>query len=443
MATPTPAPAPAPASAATPAPASAAIPAPASVPGALDPLGEPTEPVRPTFQASLVLAGFGMWMAFLTPLQVLIPAQVSAAGDAGKVGNLAWVTGIGAAFALVSNPLAGALSDRTTSRFGRRHPWTLGGALVGAAALLLLATAHTVPALLVCWCLAQVGLNTMLASLTASVPDQVPHAQRATVSALYGLTQPLGPVVGVVLVTTVVTGVLPAYALVGAVVVLGAAVFVTTTADPPLPPALRPRFRWREFLAGFWIDPRQAPDFAWAWLTRFLVMLGQALGTGYLLYFLQDVIRREDPASGVAVLTGVYAVALLATIVVSGVLSDRLRRRKVFVAVSSVVMAVGALLVIVSPTWSATLVAAAVLGAGFGVYLAVDIALMSEVLPAARDRAKDLGVINIANTLPQLVAPVVAASLIGATGGYRALFVAALVAPVLGAVAVRQIRSVG
>ncbi len=155
--------------------AAAAVGGPVSaVAGRLDPLAEPTERVLARFSATLTLAAFGLWMAFMTPLQVLIPEQVSALDEAHKVGNLAWVTGVGAAFALVANPVAGALSDRTTSRFGRRHPWTLGGAVLGAAALLLLARASSVLTLLVCWCLAQTCLNTMLASLTAAVPDQPP-----------------------------------------------------------------------------------------------------------------------------------------------------------------------------------------------------------------------------------------------------------------------------
>jgi MFS family permease len=407
-----------------------------------DPLAEPTERVPARFSATLTLASFGLWMAFMTPLQVLIPEQVSALDEAHKVGNLAWVTGVGAAFALVANPVAGALSDRTASRFGRRHPWTLGGAVLGAAALLLLARASSVLTLLACWCLAQTCLNTMLASLTAAVPDQVPHRQRGTVSALVGLTQPLGPVVGVVLVAGVISGVLPSYAVIGAVLVTGAAVFVFATADPPLPREAVPPWRWRRFLSGFWVSPREYPDFGWAWLTRFLVMLGQALGTGYLLYFLSDVIHHPDATSGVAVLTVIYAVALVSTVVAGGVLSDRTGRRKIFVIVSTLVVAAGAVIVTVAQTWTATMLAAGVMGAGFGVYLAVDIALITEVLPAARDRAKDLGVINIANTLPQLMAPVLAAPLIHSVGGYRALFLAATVVTILGAILVQPIKGV-
>jgi hypothetical protein len=79
-------------------------------------------------------------------------------------------------------------------------------------------------------------------------------------------------------------------------------------------------------------------------------------------------------------------------------LSDRTGRRKVFVVWSGVVMAVAAPLLAVWPQWTVAIVGAAVLGAGFGVYVAVDAALITQVLPQSSDRAKDLGVINIANS---------------------------------------------
>ena len=86
--------------------------------------------------AFIALANLGLYLGYFGPITVLLPNQVQAiAGPAHKVAVLGWVTGIGAAVAMISNPVAGALSDRTTSRFGRRHPWTVCGALAGAAAL--------------------------------------------------------------------------------------------------------------------------------------------------------------------------------------------------------------------------------------------------------------------------------------------------------------------
>ncbi|HEX9337872.1 MAG TPA: MFS transporter [Pseudonocardiaceae bacterium] len=405
-----------------------------------DALAEPTRRVGVRFIGAVSLAMLGLWAGFFAPLQVLLPEQVAAIDPAGKVADLAVVTATGAAIALVANPVAGALSDRTRARWGRRRPWVLGGALLGAVALVLLGGQTTVAGLTVCWCLAQLGLNTQLAALIATVPDHVPTGQRGLVSGLVGLAQPLGVAVGVALVSRVVTSTVIAYDVVAAALLVTALAYVALVRESPL----RHGPSWSHWMRGFWVSPRRHPDFAWAWLSRLLVNLSQALGIGYLIYFLQDVVRlpRDQAAQGVSLLVVVYTGALLLTVVVAGWLSDRLGRRRVFVTAAAVAIAVGTGLIAAWPTWPAAVIAAVVQGLGFGVYVSVDVALITQVLPTTADRAKDLGVLNIANTLPQLVGPAIAATLITQAGGYRGLFAGAAVLTVVGGVLVRRIRSV-
>lgn len=412
---------------------------PAAAPAAL---AEPGVRVGARWVGLLALANLGVWMAFFTPIQVLLPRQVLAIAPDSKEAMLGWVTGLGALAAVVANPLAGALSDRTAGRFGRRHPWTLGGALLGAGALLLLAQQRTVLGLALAWVTAQVCFNAMLASLTAAVPDRVPVAQRGAVSGWVGIPQVLGVVLGVVLVAGLVTGTTAGYAAIGLAVVAFALPFVLATPDDPLPAGYRPPLRLRALLRGLWVDPRQHPDFGWAWLTRFLVQLGNALGTLYLLYFLTDAVRLADPEGGLLVLILTYTGALVATTVVAGALSDRSGRRKVFVIAAGLVMAVAALLLAAWPAWPVAVAAAAVLGAGYGIYVAVDAALITQVLPRATDRAKDLGVINIANSAPQVLGPALAAPVVAGLGGYPALYALTAAVTVLGSVLVVKIRSV-
>jgi MFS family permease len=403
-------------------------------------LAEPTVPVRARWVALLVLANLGVWMAFFTPIQVLLPEQVEGIAPADKETMLGLVTAIGAAAAVVVNPLAGALSDRTSlRRYGRRHLWTLGGALFGAGSLVLLAFQHTILGVAVGWVAAQSGFNTMLASLTAAVPDRVPVAQRGAVSGWVGIPQVLGLVLGVVLVTAVVPGIAGGYVAVALAVLVLAAPFALSTPDDPLPREHRPAGR---LLSGMWVDPRRYPDFAWAWGTRFLVSLGNALGTLYLLYFLKDRVHYPDPGTGLLILILIYTGALMATTVVAGRRSDRTGRRKVYVVYSGVVMAFAALLLAFWPTWPVATVAAAVLGAGFGIYVAVDAALVTQVLPKATNRAKDLGVINIANSAPQVLGPALSAPIVVHLGGYPTLYTVTAAVTVLGSVLVLKIRSV-
>jgi MFS family permease len=137
-------------------------------------LAEPVTRVRGRWVGLLVVANLAVWMGFFTPIQVLLPVQIEAIDPARKETMLAIVTALGAAAAVVFNPLAGALSDRTTARFGRRHGWTVGGAALGAAALVLLSQQHTILGVALGWIAAQICLNATLASLTAAVPDRVP-----------------------------------------------------------------------------------------------------------------------------------------------------------------------------------------------------------------------------------------------------------------------------
>jgi MFS family permease len=409
--------------------------------GAVSALAEPVESVSRRWVASVTLAGVGLWAGFFGPIQVLLAQQAAVVSPDHKEFVFGVVTGAGSAVSVVANPLFGALSDRTTSRFGRRVPWVVGGALLGAVALVLLATARSVPTLVLGWSLAQASLNAMFAALTATVPDLVPVRERGAVGGWVAVSQTLG-IVGGVGIATATGGIAAGYYATAAAVVVLAMPYVLGSRDLPLPPSLRPAFSVRELVGSFWISPSRHPDFAWAWLTRFLVNLGNSLGTLLLYFYLQDAVRYPDPEAGVLVLTVVYAVFIVVSTVVFGRWSDRLGRRKVFVVVSGAVTGLGALILALVPTWPGALAGAVVFGIGYGVYLSVDFALCTEVLPAAEARAKDLGVINVAVALPQVFAPFVGSFLVASAGGYVTLYAVACGVCLLGSVLVRNIHGV-
>ncbi|MFD4376721.1 MFS transporter [Streptomyces sp. NPDC058486] len=407
-------------------------------------LEEPAERVGRGWTAALSLANGAIWVGWYGPLQILLAqqAELFAPGTGlSKESLLAWVTGAGAMVSLAANPLFGALSDRTVSRFGRRTPWIVAGTVGGALALLLLGTADAVWVLFLGWCLVQLTLNAAFAAVTAAVPDRVPRLQRGAVGGWLGAAQILGVVAGTGLATAA-GGVGAGYAACAVFTLIGVAPYVLRHPDLRLAEADRPAWSWRRFLAGFWLSPRAHPDLAWAWLTRFLINLGNALVLLYLFYYLRDQVRYADPETGVLILTAVNGVTLLATVVVGGVWSDRVGRRKPFVLWSGVLVAVATGMLAWWQTWNGALVAAALLGIGFGIFTSVDFALMTDVLPKAGDRGKDLGVINIANSLPQVAAPALAAPLVNHLGGYRALYLVAAGAGLLGALLVRRIRAV-
>jgi MFS family permease len=416
--------------------------------GGLSATGEPTRAVGVWWTAALALANLGLWIGYFGPLQVSLPNQMQAIDPGGKETALAIATGIGAAIALLVNPLTGALSDRTTSRFGRRHPWSIVGALLGAAGLAFLSGQTTLTGVIIGWCLAQTGLNMLQAAITAGVPDHVPVRQRATVSGWITSQQLLGLVAGVVLVGIVVTALGPGYLALAIVVPLLVLPFVLSTKDPVLDPKDRPAWSTREFLRGFWISPRLYPDFAWAWLTRFLMQLSYSMATLYLLYYLRDELHYEtlfpgsDAETGLLILILINTVVAMIATVIGGILSDRSGRRKRSVTIAGLILSVPGVALALWPSWPCAVASAVVLGLGYGVYMSVDQALVTQVLPAAVSRGRDLGVINIANSAPQVLSPAIAAPLIAHAGGYATLYFTVAGVSLLGAVLVRKIKSV-
>ena len=388
----------------------------------------------------LSLISVGIWSGFFGPIQVLLAQQAEAINPDHKEAVLSLVTGVGAAVSTVLNPVWGAFSDRTTGPRGRRWPWVLGGLVGGVVAMGVLASAQSVVTMVLGWALAQAALNAMLAAITATVPDQVPERERGTVGGWLAIAQTLGVIAGSGLAS--LTGSIAAgYLATAAMLVVTSMPYLFDSRDLSIDSA--PPLEWRAFLRSFWIPPRQHPDFAWAWVTRFLMNLGNALMILYLLYYLKDAVGLTDKEAedGVFMLTAIYGLVTVVTAIVGGVWSDRVRRRKPFVIWSGLIAAAALLLLAFVHTWAGAITGAVVLGVGFGAYTAVDFAMITQVLPADEDRAKDLGVINIANAMPQVLAPVVAAAVLGLGAGYATLYVVAAAVSVLGSVLVTRIRS--
>ncbi|CAN5310297.1 MFS transporter [soil metagenome] len=415
-----------------------------STPAAPAPFAEPTRAVTGGWIALFATAWLGIWMAQLTPIQLLLPVQIEAQLKATdwvqNVVAFGIVSGIAGLCAIVAFPLTGALSDRTTSRFGRRRPWIAGGALLFAASLLLLGLQSSMVGIGVFWALALTGFCVLTAALTATISDQVPVNQRGYVSGWISAPQAIGTILGLVLVTALFTGQFLGYAAVAVLLVVLVLPFLLRVPDAVLPSA--DRLTLKKLIEGFWISPRQYPDFGWTLLSRILVNFGNAFGTALLFQFLQYGLKVDDAQDTLIMLTLVYMVFVILASLVLGKLSDRLGRRKVFVFVAAALQAVAALLLAFVPDLSVAFVAAGLLGLGYGCFLSVDQALATQVLPDPHTRGKDLGIMNIATAVPQALAPLLGAIVVAALAGFTGLFVLSAVAALLGALAVLPIRSV-
>ncbi|MCB0907967.1 MAG: MFS transporter [Nocardioidaceae bacterium] len=426
---------------------------------ARSPFTEPTINPPARWVAAIVLLNLGITSGWFGPIQVLLLEQAKAISPDHKEAIASVVLFSGAAVSTVANPVWGALSDRTRLRMGRRLPWAIAGVVGGAVSLLLMSQVQSVWAMVLGWCGVQATLNMGYAAVTASVPDQVPVPKRGLIGGLIAVAGTVGVLLGVQIAAW--TGsIAQGYVVIAIVLVVLSLPYLLGSRDLALPEDYRPpAFQLGAFLKGFWVSPRDYPDFAWAWITRFLVNLGNFIALSYFLYYLSDGLGFSDKEAAIRFggLTTIYGVTIVLTAVLVGWWSDHVGRRKVFVIWSGIVVAVSAAILALAQTWLAAVVAAGVLGAGYGIYQAVDFALITQVLPGAEERAKDLGVINIAAALPQVVAPAVVGVIItaakaldlpvvtrgdGWSVGYGLVYLVAFVVSLLGAVLVTKIRSV-
>lgn len=420
-----------------------------TVPGVSERVGTtsaaPSEVVGWRFVLGYVAAYTSTSLLFLAPLLVSLALKIEdLVGLERAPSALALVAGVGAALAVVANPVFGALSDRTTSRFGRRRPWMLGGLLTGTAGVLVVAAAPGVPTVLAGWCIAQLGFNALLASMAAVLPDQVPLDQRGTVAGGLGTCVPVASIVATFLVDLTSGSTLAMFALpclVGGAVIV---VFLTILTDPTSPLPRAPR-RPMSLLRSLWVDPRTNRDFAWTFLSRFLFVLAFAFLTTYQAYYILDHLgsAEADVPRQILLATLMQGSLLIVASLLGGRWSDRTGRRKVFVTSAAVIYAMALFLVAAAGDLTGFLIGMAVGGVGFGLYMAVDLALVVDVLPDPEHAAKDLGVLNIAGALPSSIAPAVAPAVLAVTGGsYPALYVVAGVSALLAGLAILPVRGV-
>jgi MFS family permease len=401
--------------------------------------------VSTRFMIAYALTQYAAWLGIFAPVVLTIALKVSHITSAAeKGGQLAAVLAIGAFGAMAAAPIWGAISDRTKSRFGRRKLWIVMGSLFLFVGLLIMAQSESIAVLGIGWLICQIGSNATQAALNAVMPDVVPDHQQGRMSALLGLTVNLA-FLSAMFITRFTTGDNMAMFLVpwlpGPIAI---AFFLTTFKDRPAG-AVAP-FRATDLLRTFWVNPILYPDFAWAFASRFLLFFANAFFMTYQLYFLTDHIGiGENDVVGF-----MFYCALMTTVLtlvftpLSGYVSDRIGRRKPLVLGAGLVAAAGLLGISTATVPVQFILWAAVFGIGIAVYYAVDIALCASVLPHPDDAAKDMAVIQIANSLPQSLAPMAAPLILAIGAGvgpnYPAIFVAASIAGVIGALAILPIR---
>jgi MFS family permease len=393
------------------------------------------------FLAALAMAQVGAFLSFMPLLTILAPLKAAAIDPGNKAWILAQVGFWGALVAGGSNILAGALSDRTRSRFGRRRPWLLIGVIGTAASYFVIMRADATHELVGGVLLFQLCLNLLFGPLVALLADQVPPAQRGRAAAFIGLAPPAGAMTGALLVGVALPQENIRYAVIAALLVAATIPLLLLAREAPTGPGLLG-------LAG----PRQVArprrfqlsrDFAVAWLSRLLIQAGITIVSLFTLFNIQDRVTlpgRLAPEALLGMLVVGSCLMQVAASLAGGFLSDHLRRRKAFVLAAGLLVAAATAVLALSVDWRLMAGAFAIFGIGYGLFTTVDAALITEVLPSDHDAGRDLGLSNLANTLPQMFAPLLGAVLLQSAAGYAWLYLAAGVAAAAGGLLILAVR---
>jgi MFS family permease len=413
---------------------------------ALEPASTVAHRVGWEFIALFTLAFIGTNLVFQAPLLVTLPLKVnSLVGIEQAPNSLALVASVGALLAIFANPFFGRMSDRTTSRLGMRRPWMVIGLVGGSLGILIVALAPNIPVVLIGWCIAQLSFNGLLAAQVAVIPDQVPTTQRGMVSGLLGVCLPIAAVSATFLVRLFTGNQLAMLMVPSAIGGFFILLFAVTLHDRRLANADKPKWSLREFASTFYVNPRRSPDFAWAFASRFMFVLAYAFLVTYQAYYLLDKLGsvEADVPQQIFLGTLTQSLVLVAAALIGGKLTDRTGRRKIFVFAASIVYGLALFVIAIASNFNGFLVGMAISGLGFGMYFAVDLALVVDVLPAKDDAAKDLGVFNIASALPFSIAPAIAPAILAiGNGSYGALYSVAGLCAVVGAFAILPVKRV-
>jgi Na+/melibiose symporter-like transporter len=236
-----------------------------------------------------------------------------------------------------------------------------------------------------------------------------------------------------------------AYAILVGGSILVTLLFVVVNREQSTVGIPRAPFAWGAFIKGFWINPVNNPDFAWAFAVRVLVLLAFNIPFAFQFFILTDFIQLsvEEANSTIGYLAIISLAATLVGTAFSGWLSDRLNRRKLLIYISVAIMLASYIMPVAMPDLTGITLYWIVNGVGYGIFVAVDAALMMDVLPSEGvDSGKELSILNIATALPTILSAIIASLIITQFGGFNMLFIVAAVLVVLGGIMTVAIKKV-
>lgn len=430
-----------------------------------DAFGRPKTPLS----IGRLLAVTAYWLAITVLWGAMtfsvIPRLVESPGVLGDAAHpqaglyIGIVTTIGVVIAIVVQPTMGAISDHTRSRLGRRKPYIIAGTLMDLVFLAFAAWAFWNQAYIpfaVAIGLLQFSSNFAQGPYQGYVPDLVPSKQVGIASGLLGAANISGNIIGPALALLFI-GVLPTalgvpevalglFVAIGAVEVVTMLVTVIWVPDRSAPET---RLTLVQRARSAWgTDILAERDFVWVMISRLLVLTGLVTLQAFAVFFLENVHGMSpDEALGAAFpILIVTAVAALISALPGSQISNRIGRKPVLYAAIAFGVA-GGLIIAIAPEYWMVVAAAVPIGICSGVFLGVDWALMTDIIPKAQS-GRYMGISNIAvagagpigTTVGGILVFVLIALTTSVDLAWRGLFVLMALELLVGALALRRVR---
>lgn len=372
---------------------------------------EPEKRVRGLFLTLFGLVNFGLYLTVMMPALFSLPYKAGLLAPDDKVAVLGIVATIGAVVGLIAGPVAGVLSDRTRTRIGRRRPWLIGGIIVLALGSTIVALSDSIPMLVAGWVVVSLGGAANAAAITPIVAERIPEAQRGSVGAIVGVATQLAGVLGYVIGGLLTSNVLLLFlAPVIALAVFGA-IYMLVVREPIVE---LPRTSVADTFRRLVFNPRKHPDFSLVWLGKLFMQVALAFLSTFQLYFVIDRLGFTAEAAGsqLALVGGIGILITMTFAIVSGTLSDKLKRRKIFIYIAAVLSAVGLTLMAFTDGFGLFFAAVLFILGAAGMFGSVDVAMASDLVPERSEAGRWMSIYNLAATLSTALAPVLGAVLL-------------------------------
>lgn len=375
--------------------------------------------------AGIAIGEAGMAIALMTPITILLTLKFYELNPKTAMGAFGTATGIGALFAIFANPIGGVISDHTTLKFGRRRTWILLGSILAACCLVGIGLSTNYIIIVILWCLVQIFFNFVFASFTALIPDQVDEDRRGSTSGILGFVIPLSPVLGLVIMTILSNApTLTKWIVLAVISVVTAGISCLFIQEGKVEyiAQKKEKLSFAGALSKIFPSPRKYPSFTWGWFVKFFMYMAYC-STSYnsMMLIMRYHYTSAQATQTTTMLTIIGMIFLAISSIFSGMLSDKLRKQKPFMFISAAIVVAALAIMAVAPLVTYIYIGVAIVYFGGGIFGAVDIAMVARILPSKNDAAKDFGIMNVANTVPQSLVPFAAPGLI-AIGGWPFYF---------------------